>query len=153
LSSRSVIGGRVMAVGSQLGALSARRRAAEKADIAFAPELHKQLSAAQTLEAMVSVVTPLLDAEEAQRLRLMAGVKLLELAHYRPYEIEPSDCVFIRSALAYADLFNAGNRGHIRWHIVETARRLIANGRLGDALSLTPPAFYPRLAAKALLSR
>lgn len=153
LSSRSVASGRVMAVGSQLGALSARRRNAGKADIVFAPELLGQLSAAQTLEAMCARAESLLDTDEAPRLRLMAGVKLMELAGYRPYEIEMSDCVFIRAGLVQAHLFSKDNSRNIRWHIVETARRLLREGHMSEALALTPPAYYPRAIAKALLSR
>ncbi|MES1156689.1 MAG: glycosyltransferase [Alphaproteobacteria bacterium] len=151
ISGASIVNGRVMAVGSQLSALSALRRRLGAPDIAFAETDAAQLKAAQSLAGMIDIVAPRLTAAEIVRLRLAAGIKLLELAHYRPYEIDRADAVFIRAALADWDIASTDNRGHIRWHIVTTAGRLARKGKLDEALALTPPAFLPRAAARALL--
>lgn len=151
ISSASALSGRVMAVGSQLGALSASRRRAGATDLNFAETDAPQLKAAQTLPAMIALIAPRLTDAETKRLRLAAGIKLLELAHYRPYEIDASDAAFIRAALGEWDIATPENRGHIRWHVVRTAARLIRKGRIDEALGLTPPAFLSRTLIRTLL--
>lgn len=151
ISSASVLNGRVMAVGSQMSALSATRRREGRPELSFRRSDAADLKAAGTLEAMMSLVAGRLEAAELKHLRLAAGIKLLELAHYRPYEIEPPDAAFIRAALAGLDLATPDNRGHIRWHITQTAARLIRKGKPGIAFALAPPAYLPRIAARTLL--
>jgi GT2 family glycosyltransferase len=150
LSSVSIASGRIMAVGSQLGAVSARRRRSGKPDLRFEAGGHAALRAAVTLEAMSALAERQLEAGEVPRFRLAVAVKLLELAGYRPYRVEMSDCAFIRAALAHAHLFSGANRGEIRWHVTETAKRLLRRGRLAEAMALTPPSYYARSLAKAL---
>ncbi|MGI4800435.1 MAG: hypothetical protein ACRYG8_41670, partial [Janthinobacterium lividum] len=43
-----------------------------------------------------------LNAAETERLAVSASAKLLELANYRPYEIEDEDCKFINKTLSQA---------------------------------------------------
>lgn len=148
--SSSVVSGRVMAIGSQLGALSALRRRAGRADLVFARELGGALKAGETLAAMQNIVAPMLDAEELAHLRIAAAVKLMELARYRPYELEMSDCTFIRAALPCAAPQTAQNRKEIVWYLTVTAARLVRRGRVAEALALTPPQHYPVAAARAL---
>jgi glycosyltransferase involved in cell wall biosynthesis len=149
--SSSIVNGRAMAVGSQLGALSALRRRAGKPDIVFEQNLHGELKAAGTLEGMIAIVSKQLDAEEAQRLRIAAGAKLMELAGYRPYELQASDCAFIRSALPMAKLLTVANQKDVMWHVTTTAARLIRKGKFTEALALTPPKAYPKAAARVLM--
>lgn len=151
ISGASIVNGRVMAVGSQLSALSAARRRSGRTDLAFAAEDTAALKSAGSLAAMVDVVAGRLDLAELPRLRLAAAIKLLELAHYRPFEIEARDAMFIRAALAHSEIASLDNRGHIRWHVTQTSARLIRKGRLREALTLAPPAFLPRVAARVLL--
>lgn len=151
ISGASIVNGRVMAIGSQLAALSAARRRNGRTDLAFAATDAAALKSAGSLAAMVEVVAGRLDAGELPRLRLAAGIKLLELAHYRPFEIEVQDAIFIRAALAHSNMAAPDNRGHVRWHVTQTSARLIRKGRLREALMLAPPGFLPRVAARALL--
>lgn len=151
ISGASIVNGRVMAVGSQLSALSAARRRGGRADLAFTPTDAASLKSAGSLAAMIEVVAGRLEPAELPRLRLAAGIKLLELAHYRPFEIEMPDAKFIRAALAHSEIAAPDNRGHIRWHVTQTSARLIRKGKPREALTLAPPAFLPRVAARALL--
>lgn len=151
ISSASVVSGRVMAIGSQLGALSARRRRASQPDIAFAPGDSAALKAAVTLEAMHAWAAKRLEAEEADHLRLAAGIKLLELARYRPYEIETSDAAFIREALTLTSRYPEDVQAEVRWYVTRTAARLMRKGRVADAFTLAPPRYYPRVAALTVL--
>jgi hypothetical protein len=145
ISGASVTGGRVMAIGSQLGALSARRRRAGKPDIVFTKADAPALKAAGTLEAMHSYAAQRLEPAEADHLRLAAGIKLLELTGYRPYEIEASDCAFIRAAWPLAKRHPAF--GEARWHVMRAAARLLKKGKAKEAMALMPPELYPRLGA------
>lgn len=151
--SSSIINGRVMAVGSQIGALSALRRRAGRADIPFPRELHASLRTAMTLEKMSAVAARDLEEDEAKHLRIAAAAKLMELARYRPYEPDAEDCAFIRAALPYAAVLPAKNRKEIDWYVTVTAARLVRKGMLSEALALTPPRNYPIAAARLLLSR
>jgi len=151
ISGASIVNGRVMAIGSQLSAISASRRRAGRADLAFAATDAGALKSAASLGAMIDVVADRLDPAELASLRLAAGIKLLELAHYRPFEIEVQDATFIRAALARSELATPDNRGHIRWHVTQTSARLIRKGKVREALTLSPPAFLPRVAARILL--
>lgn len=153
ISGLSIVNGRIMAVGSQLGAVSARRRRAGRKDIEFDPAHFTSLRSAQTLEGMCVHIASMLQADETPRFRLAVATKLLELAGYRPYSLERSDCDFIRRSLAYAHLFSPENRGQIRWHVIETARRLVRKGELALSFALTPPSYYPRALAKVVASR
>ncbi len=151
ISSASIVNGRVMAIGSQLSALSAARRRSGRADFAFAVTDAAALKSAASLAAMIEVVAGRLDPGELPRLRLAAGIKLLELAHYRPFEIEAQDASFIRAALGQWEVATPDNRGHIRWHVTQISARLIRKGRLREALTLAPPGLLPRVAARAVL--
>ena len=151
ISSASILNGRVMAVGSQLSALSAARRRSGGPDLGLAATDAAALKSAGSLAAMIEVVASRLDANERHRLRLAAGIKLLELAHYRPFEIDVEDAAFIRAALTHSDLAVPDNRGHIRWHVTQTSARLLRKGRIREALSLAPPTLLPRIAARAVL--
>jgi hypothetical protein len=151
LSSASVVNGRVMAVGSQLGALSAHRRRTGQPDLRFEVQAYAELRSVETLEMMCAYAERQLSPQEVPRFRLAVAMKLLELAAYRPFSIDHGDCAFIRRSLAHAHLFSTENRNEMRWYITEAANRLLQKGELTNALALTPPGFYARTAAKALV--
>jgi glycosyltransferase involved in cell wall biosynthesis len=151
ISGASIVNGRVMAIGSQLSALSAVRRRSGQADVAFAATDAAALRSAGSLTSMIDVVAARLEPTELSRLRLAAGIKLLELAHYRPFEVERQDATFIRAALAHSEIATPDNRGHIRWHVTQTSARLIRKGKWREALTLVPPASLPRVAARVFL--
>jgi len=139
ISGSSIVNGRIMAFGSQLGALSARRRRGGHPDLEFAPDLMARLRKARDLAGMQAVVAPMLTAWEMPLFRLSVAVKLLELADYRPYEIEGSDCVFIRAAVdAAAALADPADRRTIDYFLTRTGSRLMRRGRAADVTRLVP---------------
>jgi hypothetical protein len=152
-TSSTLVNGRVLAVGSQLVALSALRRKAGRPDFAFPRGLHKEMAAAVTLEGMCAVAARDLDPEEAKRLRVAAGAKLMQMARYRPYEPDVDDCAFIHAGLPLAAGLGGENRKTVDWYVTVTAARLIRKGLLREAWTLTPPRAYPVAAARVLLSR
>jgi glycosyltransferase involved in cell wall biosynthesis len=145
--------GRIMAVGSQLGALSVLRRRAGRADIAFSREMHDALKACATLHDMIEIAARGLDADEARHLRIAAACKLMELARYRPFEPDRADCSFIRAALAHAAALAPENRKEVTWYVTVTAARLVRKGLLAEAFALTPAKDYPIAAARTMLGR
>jgi glycosyltransferase involved in cell wall biosynthesis len=151
--SSSIVNGRIMAIGSQLGAMSAVRRRAGKADLAFSYDLHSAMKDAATLEGMCGLAAEQLELGEVQHLRIAAATKLMELARYRPYELDATDCAFIRAALPNTPHLTPQNQKEVEWYITVTAARLVRKGMLSEALTLTPPKNYPVAAARVLLSR
>lgn len=151
--SSSLLNGRIMAVGSQLAALSALRRRRNRADLVFASTLPCLLRDAASLEAMWEIVAPIAEADEREHLRICIATKLMELARYRPYELAKSDCAFIRASLGMAGHLTKQNQREIDWYVTMTAARLVRKGLLAEALALTPPQSYPVAAARVLLKR
>ena len=141
ISSKSVRNGRVMAVSSQLCALSAVRRSEKRPDISFSPEGGAKLRASsQSMETACESVSADLSSDERRHLRLAAGAKLLEMADYRPYEVELSDCIFLDQV--YGDFITsvAGeNRDILRRAFSGTAARLASRGRWTQAFKLLQP--------------
>ena len=153
ISGTSILSGRLMAVSSQLTAISAMRRKTGAADLKFTREAASEYRACVTLEKICEAASAGLDAREAQHLRIAAAGKLMELARYRPYELELSDCTFIRSTLRYAEPLSAANRKEIEWYVTTTAARLVRKLKVAEALALAPPSTLPVVAARTLLSR
>jgi glycosyltransferase involved in cell wall biosynthesis len=151
--SSSIVSGRVMAIGSQLAALSALRRRSRRRDIEFEPAMRTQLKEAGTLQAMAELVEPMLDETEGRHLRLAAAAKLMEFARYRPYELEASDCAFVRGALPNATRLAPHNRKEVDWYVSMTAARLVRKGKWSEALLLAPASALPVTAARVLLQR
>jgi hypothetical protein len=142
-----------MAISSQLAAISAMRRKAGRHDLVFAAGAKEEYRKQFTMEKMCEVASKELDREEAQHLRIAAAVKLLELAAYRPYNLEISDCAFIKNSLRFAGPLSVPNKQEIRWHLTTTAARLFRAHKFAEARALAPIAAYPVVAARALLLR
>ena len=150
ISGASIEGGRVMAVGSQLGALSARRRRSGLADLVFGSDLTTALRTARSLDAMCEMLALTVPAEEMPFFRLSVGLKLLELAAYRPFEIDRDDCRFLRDALKRVHILDRAIGLDVRWRFTDTGRVLLRNGHWGDAAALLPLRFVPRTVVKAV---
>lgn len=153
VSGQSVLNGRIMAVGSQLGALSARRRKASSPDLQFPHALVEELRAAVTLQAMCEQIVAMYDLSEVALFELSVGVKLLELAAYRPYEIEMSDCEFIGERLKHAaSTARPGDLRDISWHVSRAGSRLLRQGRVAAAAKLVPRRAYIKTLARSVIS-
>jgi glycosyltransferase involved in cell wall biosynthesis len=142
ISSASVINGRIMALSSQLAGLSALRRRTGRADLQFPREAIGEYRSAQTLSKLWEIGKRQLDDDEARYLRIALASKLLELTAYRPYELEISDCQFIRAALAELSRLPHLNRKDLSRLYARAAARLLIGGRLREMAALTPPRLY-----------
>jgi glycosyltransferase involved in cell wall biosynthesis len=154
ISGASIVNGRLMALCSQLAALSARRRAAGQRDIVVPAQ--PRWRDAIGLAAMIdrAAVETGLEGEEMPWLRVATAAKLMELAGYRPYEVEASDCTFIARALAQdSQGLTAENRADLAKMRSATAARLLRKGRVRCALRLAPVSLMPQTLLRATTGR
>jgi glycosyltransferase involved in cell wall biosynthesis len=150
ISSASVINGRIMALSSQLAGLSALRRRTGRADLQFPKEAIREYRNAQTLSKLWEIGKRQLDDDEAGYLRIALASKLLELTAYRPYELEFSDCQFIRGALDELSRLPHPNRKDLSHLYARAAARLLISGRFREMVALTPPWLYLPMIIRAL---
>ncbi len=152
VTSASTLNGRIAAMSSQLCGISAMRRRAGRPDIAFPASALAEYQQARTLQGIVRLGSRGLDAEEAARLAVSASAKLLELAAYRPYELDADDCSFIRASImgALPSMTPASRTLCVRM-LSGTAARLAARGQLSAAMQLSPVKYYPLVAARFAL--
>ncbi len=150
ISSASIINGRIMASSSQLAGLSALRRRTGRADIHFPKEAITEYRNAQTLSMLWELAKRQLDDEEARYLRIAVSGKLLELTAYRPYELEFSDCQFIRGALDELSRLPHPNRKDLSRLYARAGARLLISGRFREMATLTPPWLYLSMIIRAL---
>ena len=150
ISSASIINGRIMASSSQLAGLSALRRRTGRADLHFPKEAITEYRNAQTLSKLWELAKRQLDDEEARYLRIAVSGKLLELTAYRPYELEFSDCQFIRGALDELSRLPHPNRKDLSRLYARAGARLLISGRFREMATLTPPWLYLSMIIRAL---
>ena len=146
ISGSSVLNGRIMSISSQLAALSALRRRSQKKDIEFTPEARELYRSARTLQNIYDIARKDLEPHEAEYLRIAAAGKLLELTYYRPYELEYSDCLFIRRALGTLSGLTRLNAAEFKWYLTVTAARLLRKNEFAKATALAPIWSYPKIA-------
>lgn len=152
VSSASIANGRIAAVQSQLAALSHRRRLNSAPDLEFGKGDIARLKQAGNFAEVIAAAGTNLDAGERDYLREASAAKLLELASYRPFELDRDDCRLV-GQVARCGLSHLGpaNRALLVRRLSGTAARLAAAGRLNDALELLPPGLLPQFAVRYLL--
>jgi GT2 family glycosyltransferase len=150
ISSASIINGRIMASSSQLAGLSALRRRTGRADLHFPKEAITEYRNARTLLKLWELTKRQLDDDEARYLRIAMASKLLELSSYRPYELEFSDCQFIRGALDELSRLPHPNRKDLSRLYARAGARLLISGRFREMATLTPPRLYLPMIMRAL---
>ncbi|MBS0253435.1 MAG: glycosyltransferase family 2 protein [Proteobacteria bacterium] len=138
ISSASIVNSRVMAINSQLAAISAQRRRSGRPDLVFSTTALKAFQDAGSLQRMCALAAHDLAPEELAYLHIAASIKLLELVGYRPVSLELSDCRFIRKSLtAYTEL-TPQNKKEIDWYVTTAATRLLKKGRYREMSALLP---------------
>jgi glycosyltransferase involved in cell wall biosynthesis len=149
ISGSSIGNGRIMAINSQRAALSAIRRRQGRQDLNFAYS-GKAMLGSRTLEELYQLSCSDLDSEERAHLAIAASAKLLELARYRPYELEYSDCVFIRKSLSDVFKLSKQNQKDVYWLVTVAGARLLRSARFIEAAALAPATTYPIVLARLL---
>ncbi len=158
VSSTSVHNARVSAAHSQLATMSALRRRRGKTDLVFEKQSLVEFKAAPSIQEVFALACRGLAPAEQDRLELSLAAKMVELASYRPFELEDADCRFIQSALhRQGGLLSPTSRRALDKHLCSSAARMAAGGAVGNARTLLQPRLYPgflgRLAARALMPR
>jgi glycosyltransferase involved in cell wall biosynthesis len=149
ISGSSVRNGRTQALSSQLAALSALRRRTGRTDLIFSKEAVERYRGAASLTEIFKLGCHGLTPSEIEHLEIALAAKLLELADYRPYELELDDCRFIRSALVKGmHTAHAKNRDELTRMTLRAAARLLRKGLLKEASAIVPTSHYPSAAAR-----
>jgi len=151
VSNASVVNGRIMAVHSQLAAISARRRAEGRPDLRFDTYTLDTCRQARGLEAILDIASMQLTSEEQRHLRKAASVKLLELATGRSYEIEVEDCSFIREAYDGIAIADIRGRSVASWAYRATLARLARRLAFDQLRALMTPGLSCRMLVCRLL--
>ena len=152
ISSASIVNGRISAVNAQLSAVSFRRRQRGADDLVFSKQALVRLKSAGDLRELIDIAGAGLEPGEKAYLAEATAAKLLELASYRPFEIEASDCRFIgQIARRGMGHLTPADRSLQARRLTGTASRLAAAGRLSDALLLLPARLLPSFAARTIL--
>lgn len=146
ISSASIGNGRLMALHSQLAALSAQRRAHRRTDISFPRERIARLKG-RSLEEMVTLVSDELEPAEQAQLRPAVALKLVELSRYRPYSLDAADWVFVVTAIR-APVGDPHARATMRESILQLALRMAQQREWSDLRRFVPPALLPSVAAR-----
>jgi glycosyltransferase involved in cell wall biosynthesis len=143
ITGRSALNGRLSAINSQLAAVSAVRRSNHDADLSFARATIGQMTAAGTLAGIFDIGRRGLTGSESAYLKVAFAAKFLELASYRPYELDLDDCRFIAAALIPAEpQLPPLNRTAIRRLRAKSSARLLIAGQLRSAVALLSPATF-----------
>lgn len=128
ISNASVLNGRLMAVFSQLAAISAQRAESGRPDITLMPGMAAEMRESRSFEIMLSIASRDLDDRERAYLTNAASAKLLQLAAVRAFEIELEDCHFVRGV--YTRLGRDVLKGHsvANWAYRQTLARFLRKG-------------------------
>ena len=148
VTNRSLRKARISALNAQLAAVSHRRRLAGQPDLAFPRERLAPFEAAGDLAGMLDLVQDL-TATERRYVAAATAVKLMSATLFRPFELDLSDCRFIRAALENAPPVPEANRREVRWFVASTGRRLLARGRVQAFLALVPATLFHRVGLQA----
>lgn len=149
ITGASVLNGRISAVNSQLAGISAMRRRRSRPDLTFPKDAILRYQRARSLAGIFEVGRQGLDEEETAHLEISLAAKMMELAAYKPYELEHDDCTFIRAAVVkHAHRLAPDNCGMIKRNLSGTAAHLAHRGFLKEAAALLPPGYYPATLAR-----
>jgi glycosyltransferase involved in cell wall biosynthesis len=146
ISGSSVLNGRIMATSSQLASISAERRHKGEPDVYFARTDLADYRAARKLGAIVEMAGAKLSAKERSIFNIAVAAKMLELASYRPWDLDLDDCRFIRTQW---QIHNRSlphqNRKEFRKAMMRLGAGLLHKGRVRALIELIPPDMIPGL--------
>jgi len=156
VSSQSIGHGCRLALGSQMAALSAQRRAESLSDIIFTEELLAEIKKTDSLSDLYQIGCRFAAPDERGWLAVALSAKVLELCFYRPFEPTLADMRFIRRALNVHELALAqSNKRDVREAVLGTATRLMLTHEYRLAFALAGyrllPAVMARMAFRVLL--
>ena len=153
VTSKSILNGRVNAINSQLAAISELRRRSGTLDIEFKKSAIDSYHSAGSLARMVQIGSADLTSDERADLEVGASLKLLEMALYRPYRLEVSDCAFIKRAVTQASHRSRESMRYAASLHLYMCALLLRRGQFSCLVSLATPDMYPKLVLHFLKSK
>jgi glycosyltransferase involved in cell wall biosynthesis len=153
ISAKTVIHARLLALCSQLAAISASRRGRKVPDLEFAKGLHGALLARPSLEEMWQTASNGLEPAEARHLRVAASAKLMELISYRPFRLERSDYEFICDALQDSAQLSSANQKEVRRYLSKAVSQFALQWGVRDAFRLSSSAAFIEAMVRVPLGR
>ena len=154
VSSASIRNARMSAVHSQLSGIAALRRRRGEPDLVFEKRFLADYNDAPSLSAVSALASRSLAAAEQDQLELSLAAKMIELASYRPFNLEDADCGFIRSALRrHYGRLSPANRKELDKRLCGSAARMTAEGAGRRAHALLQPHLYAGFAGRLMLRK
>lgn len=147
--SGSLMGGRVMAVHSQLSAISEQRRRKGAEDIVIENVTVSHYRKDRSLGEIYANAAAQLTKDEADWLKVATAAKILELSSFRPFELTAQDAAFIASAWPLRRVLTAENQKELLDRYLNAIWRLAKKGLYREAV-LLQPALAPRSLIRAL---
>lgn len=144
---------RIMALTTQLSALSAARSARGQPDIMFPPERYEIYRSIGTMSGIYEKGCEGLNQDEAEQLRLRYASRVLQLLELRHQTPTLQDCRFIRDAYQRHPVQNPTNRSELRRLVAVIGARLLRKGLYREAWALTPRRYTAEATARAVLKR
>lgn len=137
ITSKSILNGRLSAINSQLAAISATRRRSGRCDLTFEKSAWKEMTTAESSAGIFALAKRTLTDAEVSYLKPAYAAKLLEIAAYRPYELDLADCRFVTTTLklAYA-MLTPVNLKQIRSLRSTSTARLLRTGHIRSGIIL-----------------
>ena len=136
ISTRSVRHGRTQAFFSQITALNAKRRRAGEAELPYTLGIRDALEVADDWDRLFELYYGYLTDEEVLWLRAAAPLKLLDLAWWRPHQIEIADVDRAAKALARVPGLTAEARAEARSLVERVREKLDGENRAALPLRL-----------------
>lgn len=149
----SLANGRFLAVCTQMIAVSARRRSAGVADLAFTRAGTARVRSGESLARMCGMAQAGLSQDEAASFAPAVAAKMLQWLEGRARLPDPDDVAFIRRAFAGTTGLPAENRGELKRLYSVLAARLMRAKQWRYGMALTPPAFAGVALARTVLGR
>lgn len=149
----SLINGRALATCTQKIAISAQRRKAGRADLAFEYNRMGEFRSASSLAKMVALASTDLSDDECLFFEAAVAAKMLQWIEFRHYLPDEQDVAYIRRAFALTHWLTPSNRQELKRLYSVVAARLARANRWRDAAKLIPPRFTGITFARTVLGR
>jgi hypothetical protein len=128
------------------------RRRSGQPDVSFPKSWLSEYEKARSLKERLIIANCDLSIEEARILEVSAGIKLLETAGYRPFEVELEDCSLIgRTYKLLSSGFAVKSKMICIRLSTGTSVKLIRGGKFMLAYRLCPASLYPLVALRFML--
>ena len=150
---RSLETTRIMAMMTELSALSAARADRGEPEIDFDPDRYAIFKAIGSMAGIYEQGCEGLSRSEADHLRLGYAAKTLQLLELRHQTPSLQDCHFIRGAYQQHPVANPVNHRELRRVVTVIGARLIRSKLVREAWTLTPSPFAIEALARAFLKR